>query len=74
MHTAENCIIELNKIPHFRGKIATRKKYHITIGNETVMGNITLFSSPLEESKYSSDIPTEIFRPEIEYAYEDEYQ
>ena len=33
----------LTRIPYFKGDIKSKAKFHITIGHETVMANITAF-------------------------------
>ena len=33
------------KIPYFKGEIATKSKFHISLGHETVLGRLTLFYS-----------------------------
>lgn len=61
-----NCIVDINLIPHYKGNIKTKKKFHITCGNETVMGSLLLFSCNNEESK------SEEFSSEVEYLYEED--
>ncbi|KAI6661040.1 hypothetical protein LOD99_13762 [Oopsacas minuta] len=39
-------IVQVNKIPFFKFPITSKSKLHISIGHETAMANILLFSSP----------------------------
>lgn len=39
------CIIQFNRIKHFKAFICSKSKYHITLGHITVMGIISLFQS-----------------------------
>ena len=41
---AYSVIIQLNKIRHFKSKIESMSKFHISIGHETVLGKIELFA------------------------------
>lgn len=66
MKQVNNCIIDISLIPHYKGSIKTKKKFHITSGNETVMGSLLLFSQNEEESKSEPN-----FNPNIEYSYEE---
>lgn len=54
-------MIDLSKIPYFKGEIGTKSKFHISLGHETVLGKLTLF--------YSDDDPSNEFCPEREYKY-----
>ena len=38
------------KIPYFKGEIATKSKFHISLGHETVLGRLTLFYSDSNEN------------------------
>lgn len=46
-------IINLIPIKYYKGMIASKTKYHLTIGYETTLATITLFTS--EKSKFSFD-------------------
>ena len=50
------------KIPYFKGEIATKSKFHISLGHETVLGRLTLFHS-------DSNTGDEDFNLEREYHY-----
>lgn len=43
--TIHGCVIDMVKIPYFKGEIATKSKFHISLGHETVLGRLTLFYS-----------------------------
>ena len=45
-------IVKLNRIRYFKRDIKTKAKFHCSVGHETVMGNIILFSSP-DASEFS---------------------
>jgi selenocysteine-specific elongation factor len=36
----------LQSIPYYKGEVRTKAKFHISLGHETVMARITLFSRP----------------------------
>ena len=58
-------IIDLNSIPYFKGEIKSKAKFHMSLGHETVMGKITIFSS-----KTTSDAK---FDFSTEYEYQDKF-
>lgn len=63
-------IISLNKIRHFKGTIHSGSKFHITIGHETLIAKIDLFT---ENNEASSDKRTSNdfdFRKEYIYVEE----
>ena len=45
-------IVRVSKISYFKGAVATKTKFHVTIGHETVMGRATFFG------RYSETFPT----------------
>eukprot|EP00116_Pleurobrachia_bachei_P008838 sb/3469100/ len=42
-------IIDLHKVPYYKGSVTSKTKYHISVGHETVLGRLTFFSSPTKE-------------------------
>lgn len=42
------CLVRVKKIQYFKQSILGKSKYHITCGNETVMGNCTFFSGKID--------------------------
>ena len=42
-------VIKMEKIPYFKGDIATRSKFHMSLGHETVLGKLTLFRGASSE-------------------------
>lgn len=42
--TIDAAIVKAKKIQYYKGNIQTKAKFHITVGYETVMGNLTFFS------------------------------
>lgn len=76
-------VISVRKIGYFKGSLATRAKFHITVGHETVMARVTFFGLPPEDaSEAPSDTqpppsqPCSLDTPftlEREYFYQDEY-
>ncbi|TDH14236.1 hypothetical protein EPR50_G00040220 [Perca flavescens] len=76
-------VISVRKIGYFKGSLATRAKFHITMGHETVMARVAFFglppvgaseppsdTTPLPSQPCSLDTP---FTFEREYFYQDEY-
>ena len=55
-------IATINRISFFKGDITTKSKFHISVGHETVMGKISLFSANTEDSEINFD---------KEYAHQD---
>ena len=43
-------IADISRIAFFKGEIASKSKFHISLGHETVLAKITLFSGLIEES------------------------
>lgn len=41
-------IIDLNGIPYFKGEVKSGAKFHISLGHETVMAKVTIFSKKSE--------------------------
>lgn len=52
-------IVKVQRIPHFRQDIITKAKFHVTCGNDTVMGTCIFFSGPYDH-----------FEPGVDYSYE----
>jgi len=68
-------IIRLSKISYFRAAVATKAKFHVTIGHETVMGRATFFGRYSEtETRPASDktAMTKPFDFTTEYVYQNE--
>lgn len=58
---ATAAVVKLNKIKYFKGEIASKAKFHISIGHSTVMASMLLFKGPpsgdfdcLQEYEYVS--------------------
>lgn len=60
VESAYAVVIKLNKIKYFKRDIKSKAKFHCSIGHETVMATITLFSSKNERFNFDD-----------EYLYED---
>ncbi|XP_076436674.1 selenocysteine-specific elongation factor-like [Babylonia areolata] len=58
LSTVHAFIGTVHKIAYFKGSVSTKAKFHITVGHETVMGNIFLFGLPPSSSSSSSSLPT----------------
>ncbi|XP_075852050.1 selenocysteine-specific elongation factor isoform X2 [Microcebus murinus] len=46
LHTLHAAIVSVTKIPYFRGPLATKAKFHVTLGHDTVMGRVMFFGLP----------------------------
>lgn len=66
--TVNAAILKVSKISYFKGTIATKSKFHITIGHETVMGRVLFFG--LSENTPANDISRLDYS--LEYRYQDE--
>jgi len=66
-------IMRLRKISYFKGAVATKAKFHVTIGHETVMGRATFFGRYSETSPaLDKTSMTEPFDFSTEYLYQNE--
>uniref|UniRef100_A0A4W5QYJ5 Selenocysteine-specific elongation factor n=1 Tax=Hucho hucho TaxID=62062 RepID=A0A4W5QYJ5_9TELE len=54
LHTLHAALISIRKIGYFKGSLATRAKFHITVGHETVMARVTFFGLPPGETHQTS--------------------
>ncbi|XP_008292602.1 selenocysteine-specific elongation factor [Stegastes partitus] len=83
LRTIFAAVISVRKIGYFKGSLATRAKFHITVGHETVMARVTFFglppvsaSEPSSDSKPSPSEPCSLETPftfDREYFHQDEY-
>ncbi|XP_028261454.1 selenocysteine-specific elongation factor [Parambassis ranga] len=83
LRTLFAAVISVRKIAYFKGSLATRAKFHITVGHETVMAKVTFFglpplgaSEPSSDTKLPSSDPCSLETPftyDREYFYQDEY-
>ncbi|GFO12241.1 selenocysteine-specific elongation factor [Plakobranchus ocellatus] len=54
--TIEAAIVSIYKIAYYKGAIATKSKFHITLGHETVMGKLSIFSALTEVNSSSTGL------------------
>ncbi|XP_070694683.1 selenocysteine-specific elongation factor [Pempheris klunzingeri] len=83
LRTLYAAVISVRKIGYFKGSLATRAKFHITVGHETVMARVNFFglppmgaSEPPSETKPPPSQPHSLETPftfDREYFYQDEY-
>ncbi|XP_072238350.1 selenocysteine-specific elongation factor [Leuresthes tenuis] len=76
LRTLFGAVISVRKIGYFKGSLATRAKFHITVGHETVMARVTFFGLPPSDTKPSQSEPCSLETPfnfDREYFYQDEY-
>ncbi|XP_034022541.1 selenocysteine-specific elongation factor [Thalassophryne amazonica] len=82
LRTLHAAVISVQKIGYFKGGLATRTKFHITVGHETVMAKVTFFGLPptCAPAASSDTKPTPQpwsletpFSFNVEYFYQDEY-
>ncbi|XP_075997360.1 selenocysteine-specific elongation factor [Genypterus blacodes] len=81
LHTLHAAVISVRKIGYFKGSLATRAKFHITVGHETVMGKVTFFGlppaavpePPTDNQPPPAELPDAPFTFDREYFYQDEY-
>lgn len=79
LRTLYAAVMSVRKIGYFKSSLATRAKFHITVGHETVMARVTFFglpsvgaSEPSSESRPPPSLETP-FTFDREYVYQDEY-
>ncbi|XP_068451418.1 selenocysteine-specific elongation factor isoform X2 [Clinocottus analis] len=83
LRTLYAAVISVRKIGYFKGSLATRAKFHISVGHETVMARVMFFGlPPVGASKPPSDTAPSPSQPcsldspftfERDYFYQDEY-
>ncbi|XP_068599000.1 selenocysteine-specific elongation factor [Brachionichthys hirsutus] len=76
LHTLYAAVISVRKIGYFKGSLATRAKFHVTVGHETVMAKVSFFGLPLESASDPSPDASPLEAPftfDREYSYQDEY-
>ncbi len=65
VNVASAVIVDCNLIQYFKGEVKSKAKFHISLGHETVMAKLTLFSAPCDNVK------RDIFDFTREYVYEE---
>ena len=68
-------IMRVSKISYFKSTIATKAKFHVTIGHETVMGRATFFGRYSETGTRPVSDKTDMTAPfdfSLEYMYQNE--
>ncbi|KAM7005397.1 selenocysteine-specific elongation factor [Tautogolabrus adspersus] len=79
LRTLYAAVISVKKIGYFKGSLATRAKFHITVGHETVMARVSFFGLPPLGASDTEPTPSEPCSPETaftldrEYFYQEEY-
>lgn len=82
LRTLYAAVISVRKIGYFKGSLATRAKFHITVGHETVMARVNFFGMPpVDISESVSDAEPhpqpcsleKAFTFDREYFYQDDY-
>lgn len=79
LRTLYAAVISVRKIGYFKGSLATRAKFHITVGHETVMARVAFFGLPpvgASDTKPPPSEPCSLETPftfDREYFYQDEY-
>ncbi|XP_058144862.1 selenocysteine-specific elongation factor isoform X2 [Dasypus novemcinctus] len=71
LHTVHAALVSLEKIPYFRGPLQTKAKFHITVGHETVMGRLLLFSPAPEAFGHPPVLDS--FDFSREYLFQEQY-
>ncbi|XP_041459396.1 selenocysteine-specific elongation factor-like [Lytechinus variegatus] len=64
-------IVSVHRIPYFKGTCATKAKFHVTMGHETVMCKVSFFG-PAPGHQYQPHDQASEFNFESEYLYEEE--
>lgn len=83
LRTLYAAVISVRKIGYFKGSLANRAKFHITMGHETIMARVAFFGlPPVAASEPPADAEPPPLQPcsldtpftfEREYFYQDEY-
>ena len=73
LHSLHAALISARKIGYFKGALATRAKFHVTVGHDTVMAKVTFFGLP---GPAPSAAPAPLDTPfsfDREYLYQEGY-
>eukprot|EP00002_Diphylleia_rotans_P018534 TRINITY_DN3588_c0_g1_i2.p1 TRINITY_DN3588_c0_g1~~TRINITY_DN3588_c0_g1_i2.p1 ORF type:complete len:456 (-),score=94.69 TRINITY_DN3588_c0_g1_i2:427-1794(-) len=72
--TLSAAIVSLRKIRYFKSAVATKAKFHVTVGHTTTLATAVFFGFPQSSSASgsSSSSSVETFRWENEYLYQEE--
>lgn len=77
LRTLQAAVVSVRKISYFKGSLATRAKFHITLGHDTLMAKVTFFGLPPPEpgtpqplEPHPLDAP---FALDRDYVYQEEY-
>lgn len=76
LRTLYAAVISVRKIGYFKGSLATRAKFHITVGHETVMARVTFFGLPpvgVLEPPSDTKLPPEPCSLETPFTFDREY-
>ncbi|XP_069010538.1 selenocysteine-specific elongation factor [Embiotoca jacksoni] len=66
-------VISVRKIGYFKGSLATRAKFHVTVGHETVMARVTFFGLPPAGASETDAPPAESRSLETPFTFDREY-
>lgn len=80
LHTLHAALISVRKIGYYKAALASRAKFHITVGHETVMARVTFFGLPPGQTPAAPSDPPPEPRPldtsfsfDREYVHQEEY-
>ena len=78
LHTLYAALIAVHKISYFRGTLASRTKFHISLGHETVMARVSFFGSAAACGSQSGAEPDPESQPvneaEAGFSFDREYR
>ncbi|KAF0312052.1 Selenocysteine-specific elongation factor [Amphibalanus amphitrite] len=79
LSTVLACIVSLHRISYYRGEIRSKSRLHVTLGHDTVMARLTLFTAPGREAAPAPDAEPDAepepepeppgWDPQAEYVY-----
>ncbi|KAK7870360.1 hypothetical protein R5R35_000535 [Gryllus longicercus] len=71
--SAYAAIISIHKIKYFKGSVASKSRFHVTMGHDTVMARITIFGLlPKDYLEAESKLPDNYINLHFNYKYLDE--
>lgn len=66
-------IVSMNKIRYYKGTVATKAKFHISVGHETLMAKVTIFGvSASDAVQGETDRNSSTFNFDEQYRYQEE--
>lgn len=70
--TVDVAVIKVQRIKYFKGTVATKSKFHVTMGHDTVMARVTFFGSSADSTSSAINTEKPSFNFNQDYKYQEE--